>query len=159
MGKGLKKLVKEFRKENKDWEEKDLEGLLKEAREVCGGELEKKDQKKICKKLDLKRKYLKSLLKDLPEAEKKEAKTKEPKVKEPKKKVREVRVCGGKKCQSKDKENLRKYMEENYSPKKNGIVCKSCGCLHKCKDGPCIKWEGKVYTEMTPKKLDKLLGV
>lgn len=150
MKKELKKLLEPYKKEEKKPDQQEMEELLKKVQELYGGVLKESAVDKICKELDIRHKEIKAAVKSV-SAEKTE------------KKQHKLRICDGKKCMSRGNEDLQKYIEKTYQVKpgevseKGKFSYKFCGCLKKCKDGPCVKWDGEVYTEMTPKRLDKLV--
>lgn len=148
MKKELKKVIKQYRKKDAAKDESAMSELLKEAQTMNGGALDEGVVKKIRKKLGAKRKFIKGVIKKTPELEVKKAKEAKDG-----KNGKSIKICDGKKCHSLDNAALQKHLQKEY-----GAKYKLCGCMHKCKDGPCVEVDGKVYTQMTPKKLDKLMG-
>ena len=150
MKKEMKKIIEHYKEEGAAKDQSLLVEMLREVQQLYGGCLKESTLKKIYEKLDLKRRDLKLEIKSTPDLciGKEEHK---------------LKICGGKKCMSSGNEELRKYIKKTYHVKdgeaseKGGFSYKVCGCMKKCKDGPCVEWDGKVHTGMTPKKLEKLI--
>ena len=144
-------LLEYYKGQNAAKEQSVLVEFLREAQQLCGGVLTNEVMDKICTGLNLKASYLSLVMKYAPDLKTEKA-------------GHRLTVCGGKKCTSDGNDKLRAYIEKNYGAK-NGCVCekggftyKVGGCMKKCKNGPCVQWDGEVYTGMTPAKLEKLIG-
>lgn len=150
MKKEMKKIIEHYKEEGAAKDQALLVEMLKETQKLYGGLLKESTLKKICEKLDIKKSYLKAAMKEIPDLRLEKEKHK-------------LKICGGKKCMSSGNEELKKYIKKTYDVKegevseKGSFSYKVCGCMKKCKDGPCVEWDGKVHTGMTPKKLDKLI--
>lgn len=147
----LQNLIKYHCAKGARWDQNDLIALLRETQELCGGILKECVLDSICKELDLKPSYLKVVMKYVPDLKTEKERHK-------------LEVCNGNNCQSNDNLCLRKWIEQTYQVRNKGISERGefsyhlCGCMKKCKEGPCVKWDGKVYTNMTPKQLEKLIS-
>ena len=150
MDKDLKELIQYYCNEDSSWGQSDLIDLLRAVQEMCGGSLTESILEEICKKLDIKRSYLKTVMKFVPDLKTEDV-------------CHHLEICGGNSCQSKGNRELVKYIERTYdvsngaSSKKGKFAFKIGGCMKNCKNGPCIKWDSKIYTEMNPKRLDQLI--
>ena len=76
-----------------------------------------------------------------------------------------IRLCKAVNCRSKAKDEIIKVIEKKYKvkigevSKDNKIHFKFTGCLGLCHLGPVISINDRVYTQVTPKKVEKLLGM
>ncbi len=146
----LQKLIEYYCRKGSNWDQNDLIFLLRETQELCGGILKEAALDEICKELAIKPSYLKVVMKYVPDLKTEKSRHR-------------LEICNGSNCSSKVKGNLQKWVEKTYCVKKGGVSEKGgfsynlCGCLKKCKEGPCVKWDGQVYANMTMKQLDKLI--
>lgn len=131
-------------------DQNELVSVLREAQELCGGILKEQALEVICSELSLKRTYIDTVMKFIPDLKTEKIKHR-------------LEVCSGKNCHSKDRMNLSAYIEKTYEVKSGAVsdqgefYYKLCGCLKNCRKGPCIKWDGEVFTEMTPEKVSRLV--
>ncbi len=66
-----------------------------------------------------------------------------------------LEICGSKKC--KRSMDLQKFVEQNYGADPN-ISIKVTGCMHSCGTGPNIRWNGKLYSQVTEESLCQLIN-
>ena len=146
----LKELIKYYCKKDSAWGQSDLVDLLRAVQELYGGILTESVLEDICKKLDIKRSYLKTVMRFIPDLKTEDV-------------CHRLEICGGKSCHSKGNAELLKYIERTYDVKSGGtskkgkFELKTSGCMKNCKNGPCIKWDGEIYTKMNAKRLDQLI--
>lgn len=151
MDKELQELIQYHCGEAGRWEQSDFIALLRETQDLFGGILPEWALEEICEKLDVKPTYLKLVMRYVPDL--KTEKTRH-----------RLEICNGVNCQSNDSLALQRWVERSYDVKKKGISEKGgfsynlCGCQKRCKEGPCVRWDGEVYTKMTAKKLEKLIS-
>ena len=76
-----------------------------------------------------------------------------------------IRICQSSSCRTKSKDQIIKTIERKFNvkigevSKDNKIFLKSTGCLGLCHLSPVISINDRVYTQVTPKKVEKLLGI
>ena len=152
MNNELHEIIEYYRSQNAAKDQSTLGELLREAQTLCGGTLNEEILSIVCQQLDLKRSYLTAVMRCIPDL-----------------KTESVRhtltVCGGGNCRSNNSAALHSHIEKTYGAK-NGQVSKKGafsykigGCMKHCKEGPCINWDGQIYTKMTPERFDKLTGL
>ena len=148
----IKELIQDYCRNGRKPDQTELIALLREAQEICGGILKDEAMEQICRELDLKYSYLKTVIRYLPDIKTECV-------------AHHLNICDGKNCRSNNNARLQAHMENKYHVKPGGVSqagkfsYRLCGCMKRCKEGPNIKWDGEIYTGMTPEKLDKLIGI
>lgn len=128
----------------------ELVELLREAQELCGGVLTEEVLETVCSELNLKRNYLDTVMKFIPDLKTEKVKHR-------------LDVCGGQVCKARNSLSIASYIESEYGvtpgkvSEKGEFLYRVTGCMKNCKNGPCIRYDGEVFTEITPDKLKKIL--
>lgn len=128
-----------------------LVSLLREAQEACGGVLTKATLTAVADGLNVKPSYIKAVIKHVSGLRTEGARHR-------------LTVCGGSSCRSKDSADLRRHIEHVYGVKDGGTSAQGAftyqvgGCMKKCRKGPCIRWDGELYTHATPDLIDRLVS-
>ena len=143
----LKEMIAFYRERGAARDQNELVQLCREVQALFGGVIPHKALEKIADKLELKMTFLDAVLKRYPTIRTAAA----PHV---------LAVCGGKKC---SKNDLASFVEQTYCVQSGetadaGFHYKVAGCMKKCGKGPCVKWDGEVYTGMTEEKLRDLIS-
>lgn len=150
MNEELKEIIDYYAGKSRRCDQNELISILREAQDLCGGILREDILEAICGELSLKRTYVDTVMKFIPDLKTEKVKHR-------------LEVCMGKTCRSKDRENLCAYIEKEYDVEpgkvstRGAFLYKGGGCMKNCKNGPCLKWDGELYTEMTPAKTEKLI--
>lgn len=143
----LKEIIKHYSERGAAQDQNELIQLLREVQELYEGVIPHKAVNKIADKLELKMSFIEAIIKRYPSIKIEGA-------------SHTLSVCGGKNCSKRG--TLATFVEEEYAVKPDGVAAagfrfKVGGCMKHCGKGPCAKWDGEVYTEMTPKKLRALI--
>ncbi len=76
-----------------------------------------------------------------------------------KKGKKELVICLGSACFSRGNKNsvqaIKDYIKKNQLEDK--IYFHGCHCMDRCQEGPILKFEDKIYTQVTPDKLIHIL--
>ena len=144
----LKAILHDYRSRGAARDQNELVQLLREVQALYDGVLPQKAMEKIADKLELKMTFLDALLKRYPSIRTEDAR-------------HTLSICGGKSCAKRDE--LADFVEREYSVGPGGTAqagfrYKVAGCMKKCSKGPCVKWDGELYTGMTAEKLRRLIN-
>ena len=146
----LMEIIEYYGGKRRSCDQGELVELLREAQELCGGILTEEVLETVCRELNLKRNYIDTVMKFIPDLKTQKVKHR-------------LEVCGGKGCSAKKGRFLAEYIESEYDVTSGGVsekgefLYKVAGCMKNCKDGPCIKWDGEIYTEATKEKIKRLV--
>lgn len=127
-----------------------LVSLLREIQALCGGALTEEALTEIASTLSLKESYLQAIIHRFPSLKSQALRHR-------------LTVCGGASCGSKGSQALRRHIEQAYRVQNGGVSGSGGfqytvgGCMKQCRNGPCIRWDGQLYTNMTPARLDTLI--
>lgn len=142
----LKALIRAYRDRGAARDQNELVQLLREAQALYDGVLPRRAMEKVAEKLDLKMTFLDALLRHYPSIRTEDA-------------LHTLTLCDGKKCAKSGA--LVEWIRQTYGVEPNGtragFRCKTAGCMKACSKGPCVKWDGELHTEMTKKKLRRLI--
>ena len=143
----LQEIIEAYRARGAARDQNELVQLLREAQAVYGGVLPQTALDDIAAALGLKRTFLDAVLKRYPSI-KTEA-------------VRHsLTVCQGPSCGR--RRELLDFLSRAYGVEPGGVAAagfrlQSGGCMKNCGRGPCVRWDGTVYTGMTPESLRALI--
>lgn len=143
----LKEIVAFYRERGAARDQNELVQLCRGVQELFGGVIPHQALEIIADQLGLKQTFLDAVLKRYPTIRTAEA----PHV---------LAVCSGKQC---GKSDLASFVEQTYCVQAGetadaGFRYKAAGCMKQCGKGPCVKWDGEVYTGMTEAKLRDLIS-
>ena len=146
----LKEIFSYYCKYSKRLDQSELIEMLREIQEVCGGVISATALQSVCDELGVKDNYISTVIKFCPDIKTERV-------------SHRLSVCGGVNCKNNGSSELGEYIRKTYGVKPGGICEKYgfsyeiCGCIKQCASGPNIKWDGKVYSKVTTKMLDKLI--
>lgn len=146
----LMEIIQYYGGKRRSCDQGELVELLREAQELCGGILTEDVLETVCRELNLKRNYIDTVMKFIPDLKTQKVKHR-------------LEVCGAKGCSAKKGRVLAEYIESEYDVTSGGVsekgefFYKVSGCMKNCKDGPCIKWDGEIYTGATKEKIKRLV--
>lgn len=128
-------------------DQNELIQLLRETQQLYGGVIPKHALEEIARALGFRASFLPAVLKRYPSI-KTEA-------------VRHsLTVCQGPSCGR--RRELLDFLSRAYGVEPGGVAAagfrlQSGGCMKNCGRGPCVRWDGTVYTGMTPESLRALI--
>ena len=143
----LQEIIEAYRARGAARDQNELVQLLREAQAVYGGVLPQAALDDIAAALGLKRTFLDAVLKRYPSIKTEAAR-------------HTLAVCCGKNCAKRDA--LADFVREEYGVHPGGVAkagfrFQAAGCMKNCGRGPCVRWDGTVYTGMTPESLRALI--
>ena len=150
MDENLKEIFDYYCRYSNRLSQDELVSMLREIQEVCGGVITCDALSCICEKLGVKENYISTVIKFVPDIKTEKI-------------AHRLSICGGVNCKSNGSAELNNYIKRTYnvspggSCEKYGFSYEVCGCMKMCAHGPNIKWDGKVYSKVTPKILDNLI--
>ena len=150
MSEELNEIFEYYCKPGKRLGQDDLVEMLREIQEICGGVITAEALQSVCQKLSVKENYINTVIKFVPDIKTEKV-------------LHRLSICGGVNCKSNNSSALNDYIKKTYQVTPGGVCSKYgfsyevCGCLKHCAHGPNIKWDGKVYSKVTPEILDKLI--
>ena len=146
----LKEIFSYYCKYSKRLSQDELVAMLREIQEVCGGVITASALQSVCEELGVKENYISTVIKFCPDIKTEKV-------------SHRLSICGGVNCKRNGSGDLGEYIRKTYGVKPGGICEKHgfsyeiCGCMKHCAYGPNIKWDGKVYSKVTPEILDTLI--
>ena len=146
----LKEIFDYYCKYSNRLSQEELVAMLREIQEVCGGVITAEALQRVCDKLGVKDSYISTVIKFVPDIKTEKV-------------LHRLSICGGVNCKSNNSGELNDYIRKNYNVAPGGICEKYgfsydvCGCLKHCAHGPNIKWDGKVFSKVTPDILDDII--
>ena len=146
----LKEIFDYYCKYSNRLSQEELVAMLREIQEVCGGVITAEVLQRVCDKLGVKDSYISTVIKFVPDIKTEKV-------------LHRLSICGGVNCKSNNSGELNEYIKNNYKVSPGGICEKYgfsyevCGCLKHCAHGPNIKWDGKVFSKVTPNILDNII--
>lgn len=146
----LTEIFEYYCKPGKRLDQNELIEMLREIQEICGGIITTEALQCVCQKLSVKENYINTVIKFVPDIKTEKV-------------LHRLSICGGVNCKSNNSGALNDHIKKKYHVTPGGVCEKYgfsyeiCGCMKHCAHGPNIKWDGKVYSKMTPEMLDKLI--
>ena len=123
-----------------------LIALLKEAQELDGGVLKMSTISEIAQVLTVKETVLTALIRRIPALRFEDV-------------PHTLEMCGTCRCSG----DIRRYIEDELGMKSGdaskayGFAYRTVTCMKNCKNGPSIKWDGKLYSHTTVEILKQLI--
>lgn len=150
MDEKIKEILGYYWKDGKKMSQDELVTMLREIQDCCGGVITGEALRAVCEQLGVKESYISAVIKFVPDIKTEKV-------------AHRLTICGGVNCRSNGSSALNAYMKKKYqvSPgdvcEKYGFSYEAGGCMKHCAHGPNIKWDGKVYSRVTPAILDQLI--
>nr|WP_297175585.1 NAD(P)H-dependent oxidoreductase subunit E [uncultured Agathobaculum sp.] len=144
----LDELMEVYRSRGVARDQNELVQMLREAQMLCGGVIPQKALEEIAQKLEIKMTFIDAVLKRYASIKVSSAR-------------HLLTICGDRKCIK--GAQLADFIEREYCVRPGGISqagfrYRVAGCMKACGKGPCIKWDGKLYTDMTVDRLRHIVS-
>lgn len=146
----LNEIISYYKTQSVDKDQGSLKDFLRELKDYFQGPIPDSFLSTACEELHIKPSFLNAVMKYIPDIKTESV-------------SHHLVICGGKNCQANDSAALRNYIESTYkvkngsSSKEGHFSYKIGGCMKNCKNGPCVQWDGNIYTKMTISKLNDLI--
>lgn len=134
---------------NASFDQTELVALLREVQENYGGFLPAALPAQIAQALGLKESFLLAIVRRIPSLRLEKTRN-------------SLEMCGGNRCAARAR--LEAFLEQTYGIRRgeedvsHGFVFCVTGCMRQCGKGPCIKWNGQLYTQADEALLRRLIG-
>lgn len=66
-----------------------------------------------------------------------------------------LEICSGPNCGKRTE--IADFVEKTYGKNPPGFTYRFCGCMRQCGKGPNIRWDGKVFNNVTPELVRQLI--
>ena len=144
----LDELMEAYRSRGAARDQNELVQMLREAQTLCGGVIPQKALEQIAQALEIKMTFIDAVLKRYTSIKVSSAQ-------------HLLTICGARKCIK--GAQLADFIEREYRVRPGGISragfrYRVAGCMKACGKGPCIKWDGELYTNMTIDRLRHMVG-